>query len=98
MERVRRLLAIANDPAAPTFDNTIVALEKSGQMLTRVLYVFSALTSANTNMEAARSRIQDADFAAETTNLARSQILSQAAQAMLAQANQSSEGVLQLLR
>jgi len=41
--------AIANDPATPTFDNTIVALEKSGQMLTRVLYVFSALTSANTN-------------------------------------------------
>lgn len=41
--------AIANDPAAPTFDNTIVPLEKSGQMLTRALYVFSALTSANTN-------------------------------------------------
>lgn len=41
--------AIANDPAAPTFDNTIVALERSGQMLTRAYYVFSALTSANTN-------------------------------------------------
>jgi len=41
--------AIANEPAAPTFENTIVPLEKSGQMLTRVLYVFSALTSANTN-------------------------------------------------
>lgn len=41
--------AIAGNPAAPTFENTIEALEKSGQMLTRVLNVFSALTSANTN-------------------------------------------------
>ncbi|MBS0475164.1 MAG: dipeptidyl carboxypeptidase II, partial [Proteobacteria bacterium] len=41
--------AIAANPAAPTFENTIEALEKSGQMLTRVIYVFSALTSANTN-------------------------------------------------
>ncbi|MFM5924327.1 MAG: M3 family metallopeptidase [Novosphingobium sp.] len=41
--------AIAGNPDAPTFDNTIVALEKSGQMLGRVYYVFSALTSANTN-------------------------------------------------
>ncbi len=40
---------IANNPAAPTFENTIIAMEKSGQMLTRVSYVFSALTSANTN-------------------------------------------------
>ncbi|MFO1256013.1 MAG: M3 family metallopeptidase [Sphingomonadaceae bacterium] len=41
--------AIAGNPAAPTFDNTILPLEQSGQMLSRVLYVFSALTSANTN-------------------------------------------------
>ncbi|WP_374529917.1 M3 family metallopeptidase [Novosphingobium sp.] len=41
--------AIAGNPAAPTFENTIEALEKSGQMLTRVLNVFGALTSANTN-------------------------------------------------
>ena len=41
--------AIANDPAAPTFDNTLVAMERSGQMLSRVYAVFSALTSANTN-------------------------------------------------
>ena len=69
-----------------------------GAVQNRLESTINNLTSANTNMEAARSRIQDADFAAETTNLARSQILSQAAQAMLAQANQSSEGVLQLLR
>ncbi|MFC0588163.1 M3 family metallopeptidase [Novosphingobium aquiterrae] len=41
--------AIANNPAAPTFENTIEALERSGQALTRVYYVFSALTSSNTN-------------------------------------------------
>ena len=41
--------AIANNPAAPTFENTLEAMERSGAMLTRVYYVFSALTSANTN-------------------------------------------------
>ncbi len=56
------------------------------------------ITSNVTNLSASRSRIQDADFAAETTNLARSQVLSQAAQAMLAQANQGQQQVLQLLR
>ncbi|MGA7713298.1 MAG: peptidyl-dipeptidase Dcp, partial [Rhizomicrobium sp.] len=41
--------AIANDPAAPTFDNTIVAMEKAGALLTRVQLVFNAVTGANTN-------------------------------------------------
>ena len=69
-----------------------------GAVQNRLESTINNLTSSNTNMEAARSRIEDADFAVETTNLARSQILSQAAQAMLAQANQSAQGVLQLLR
>ena len=51
-----------------------------------------------TNLTYARSRIQDADFSAETTNLAKAQILSQASTAMLAQANQSQQGVLKLLQ
>ena len=42
---------IADDPAAPTFENTFVAMEKSGQMLRRVNGVFGLLTSANTNPE-----------------------------------------------
>jgi flagellin len=50
------------------------------------------------NISDARSRIQDADFAKETGNLSRGQILQQAGIAMLAQANQSQQGVLQLLR
>ncbi|WP_156679457.1 flagellin [Sphingomonas profundi] len=56
------------------------------------------LTSTSTNLTDARSRIEDADFSVETTALAKSQILSQAATAMLAQANQSQQGVLSLLR
>ncbi|MES2405543.1 MAG: M3 family metallopeptidase, partial [Pseudomonadota bacterium] len=40
---------IANNPAAPTFDNTLVAMEKSGQMLTRVMLAFSTVAGANTD-------------------------------------------------
>ncbi len=69
-----------------------------GAVQNRLEATINNLSSANANTVASRSRIQDADFAAETTNLARAQILSQAAQAMLAQANQSQQGVLQLLR
>ena len=43
------ILQIANNPQAPTFENTIVALEKSGEVLRRAMIVFSNLTSANTN-------------------------------------------------
>jgi peptidyl-dipeptidase Dcp len=43
------ILAMADNPDAPTFDNTIVALEKSGQLLTRVMEVFDGVTGANTN-------------------------------------------------
>jgi flagellin len=50
------------------------------------------------NTSAARGRIMDADFATETANLSRSQILQQAASAMVAQANSMPQQVLQLLR
>ncbi|XHS01858.1 flagellin [Sphingomonas sp. DBB INV C78] len=58
----------------------------------------NVLTSSQTNITEARSRIEDTDFSKETTSLAKAQILSQAATAMLAQANQSAQGVLSLLR
>jgi peptidyl-dipeptidase Dcp len=48
-EQLKEVEAIANDPAPPTFENTLVALEKSGQLLNRVSNVFSGVTSANTN-------------------------------------------------
>ncbi|SEM95173.1 flagellin [Sphingomonas gellani] len=54
-------------------------------------------TSTMTNLTDARSRIEDTDFSEETTALAKAQILSQASTAMLAQANQSTQGVLKLL-
>jgi len=56
------------------------------------------LTNNVTNLTSARSGIEDADFSAETTNLAKAQILSQASTAMLAQANQSQQSVLKLLQ
>ena len=60
--------------------------------------VTSSLQVAVENQSAARSRIVDADFAMETANLSRAQILSQAGNAMIAQANQSPQQVLSLLR
>jgi peptidyl-dipeptidase Dcp len=45
---------IANNPEEPTFENTMVALERSGRMLTRVANAFSVLTSANTNPDLQR--------------------------------------------
>ncbi len=69
-----------------------------GASQSRLDSVVNNLTSNVSNLTDARSRIQDADFSAETTNLAKAQILSQAATAMLAQANQSQQDVLTLLR
>jgi len=64
----------------------------------RLESVVNNLTNTVVNLSDARSRIEDADFSAESTNLAKAQILSQASTAMLAQANQSASGVLSLLR
>ena len=64
----------------------------------RLESVVNNLTSNATNLSDARSRIEDADYSAETTALAKAQILSQASTAMIAQANQSQQNVLSLLR
>jgi flagellin len=64
----------------------------------RLEAVVNTLTSNVTNLSDARSRIEDTDYSAETTALAKAQILSQASTAMLSQANQSSQSVLSLLR
>jgi flagellin len=69
-----------------------------GAVSNRLDSTVANLTNISTNLEAGRSRIQDADFAAESTNLAKSQILQQASMAMLAQANASKQGVLSLLQ
>lgn len=69
-----------------------------GAIQNRLEFTISNLTSISTNTSASRSRIVDTDYAAETSNLAKSQIISQAATAMLAQANQSAQSVLALLK
>ncbi|TGX53219.1 flagellin FliC [Sphingomonas gei] len=69
-----------------------------GASQSRLESVVNNLTTNVTNLSDARSRIEDADFSAETTALAKAQILSQASTAMLAQANQSQQTVLSLLR
>ena len=64
----------------------------------RLESVVNNLNNKVINLSDARSRIEDADFSAESTNLAKAQILNQASTAMLAQANQSQSNVLSLLR
>ena len=69
-----------------------------GALQSRFETTVNNLQSTSENMSASRGRIQDADFAAETANLSRAQILQQAGTAMVAQANQLPQGVLALLR
>jgi len=69
-----------------------------GAVQNRFSATISSLQTTSENLTASRSRIQDADFASETAALSRSQVLQQAATAMVAQANQLPQQVLQLLR
>ena len=69
-----------------------------GAKINRLTYAADNLTNISTNTSASRSRIMDADYAQSTTELARSQIIQQAATAMLAQANQAPQSVLSLLK
>jgi flagellin len=70
----------------------------SGALNNRLDVIVNNLSEGLQNMSASRSRILDTDYATETTELAKQQIIQQAATAMLAQANQQSQGVLALLR
>ncbi|MDA0897475.1 MAG: flagellin [Proteobacteria bacterium] len=70
---------------------------KYGAYMSRLEHSSDNLLNVAQNTDQSRSRIEDADYAAETSELARTQIISQAATAMLAQANQAKQGVLQLL-
>ncbi|GAO80606.1 MULTISPECIES: flagellin [unclassified Sphingopyxis] len=88
--------------ALATLDTAIqtVATERAnlGAQQNRLTSAVDNLTSSVTNMSESKSRIEDADFSVESTNLAAAGILAQASTAMLAQANQSSQGVMNLLR
>ncbi|MCW5612791.1 MAG: flagellin FliC [Rubrivivax sp.] len=88
--------AMANIDDALTTINTERALY--GAVQNRFEAIISTLQVANENEAAARGRIMDADFAAETANLSRAQIMQQAGAAMVAQANQLPQMVLSLIR
>jgi flagellin len=83
-------------------DKAIAAIDayrsNLGAVINRLNYAADNLTNVSTNTAASRSRILDTDYAAATTELARTQIIQQAATAMLAQANQSPSSVLSLLQ
>jgi flagellin len=93
--------ASAND-AISSIDKALESVtgmrSEMGAIQNRLEYTISNLTSISTNTSASRSRIMDTDYATETSNLAKAQIISQAATAMLAQANQSAQSVLALLK
>ena len=88
--------------AINAIDNAIKIIDNSraklGAVQNRFMATIANLQSSIENNSAARSRIMDADFAAETASLSRNQIMQQAGTAMLAQANQSQQGVLKLLQ
>lgn len=83
---------------AAAMDTVTTAQASLGASQNRLQATISNLTGRVTNLTESRSRIEDVDFSGETTALAKAQILSQASTAMLAQANQSQQGVLSLIR
>ncbi len=92
------LALAAMDDLSDAIDEVSSARATFGAAQNRFEAVISNLQIASENQSASRSRIMDADFAAETANLTRGQILQQAGTAMLAQANSLPSGVLALLR
>ncbi|WP_322390100.1 flagellin, partial [Clostridium perfringens] len=71
---------------------------KLGAMQNRLEHTINNVNTSSENLTAAESRVRDVDMAKEMMNFSKNNILNQAAQAMLAQANQQPQGVLQLLR
>jgi flagellin len=94
--------AAGSQTALSTLDkaiNTITDMRASmGAYQNRLTASIANLEISSMNLQGSRSRILDSDYAKETTNLAKAQIIQQAATAMLAQANQSSQSVLALLK
>ena len=88
--------------AVTYIDNAIKNLNTQrselGAVSNRLNHTVNNLTNISSNLSAAKGGIEDADFALETTNLAKNQILQQASTAMLAQANASKQNVLSLLQ
>ena len=96
------LSASSATDAIKSIDNAIEQVSMSradlGAFQNRLIATVNNLTNVVTNTEASKSRIMDTDYSKETTNLAKSQIIQQAATAMLAQANQAPQMVMSLLK
>jgi len=96
------LNAASASDAIKAIDNAIEQVSQSraqlGAYQNRLIATVNNLTNVVTNTEQSKSRIMDTDYSKETTNLAKSQIIQQAATAMLAQANQAPQMVLALLK
>jgi flagellin len=94
--------AAGSQTALSTLDKAINSITDSrasmGAYQNRLTASIANLENSSMNLQASRSRILDTDYAKETTNLAKAQIVQQAATAMLAQANQSAQSVLALLK
>ncbi|AVK37706.1 FliC/FljB family flagellin [Morganella morganii] len=94
--------AVDTDKSLKTLDDALTKVDtyrsKLGAFQNRMQSTINNLNNSVNNLSAARSRIQDADFATEVSNMSRGQILQQAGTAVLAQANQVPQGVLSLLR
>jgi flagellin len=92
----------AANKAITAIDNALKGIDSYratlGAKINRLTYAADNLTNISANATASRSRIADTDYAQTTTELARTQIIQQAATAMLAQANQQPQAVLSLLR
>lgn len=99
-------ISVADDAVSRTSMDTVkaaiskVSAERSklGAFQNRLEHTINNLGTSSENLTAAESRVRDVDMAKEMMNFSKNNILSQAAQAMLAQANQQPQGVLQLLR
>ncbi|TDL78928.1 flagellin [Peribacillus frigoritolerans] len=101
--------AVKPDGTKGTFDTDIAAVDAAiktvsekrstfGSIQNRLEHTISNLNNASENLTAAESRVRDVDMAKEMMEQTKNSILAQASQAMLAQANQQPQGVLQLLR
>jgi flagellin len=107
-ERRRQLTTDTTSKGAKTED-PLAAIDKAlakvdslrgslGAVQNRFDSVIANLGTTITNLSSSRSRIEDADYAVEVSNMTRAQILQQAGTSVLAQANQTTQGVLSLLR
>jgi len=94
---------VSNAGTALTYISTALSRVEAhratlGATINRLEYAADNLSNVSQNTSASRSRVLDADYASETTELARTQIIQQAATAMLSQANQQAQSVLALLK